>query len=201
MHYHLKWCNTVQYHIIFWNTIWYNATLCNTTQSWGAYYNLIFVLPIHWSPISPCFWRFWLRFDLPPRHRERVDVLWEEAGLRHRHRRLWVWPRNLHYGSRHRRVSLFFWSCGHCCHIMSNQRRMPSCNEEFSKVNSSREAFSFIVSVLHNSCDVIFGFRAQCTVSQSVVVGFASSRFCGHLLDLTSNVCREEKRKEKLGRM
>ena len=64
-------------------------------------------------------------------------------------------------------------------------------------VNSSREAFSFIFSVLHNSCDVIFGFRAQCTVSQSVVVGFASSRFCGHLFDLTSNVCREEKGKGK----
>ena len=50
--------------------------------------------------------------------------------------------------------------------------------------------------MLHNSCDVIFGFRAQCTVSQSVVVGFASS-FCGHLFNLTSNVCWEEKRKEK----
>ena len=146
--------------------------------------------------ISPCFWRFWLRFDLPPRHRERVDVLWEEAGLRHRHRRLWVWPRDLHYGSRHRRVSLFLRSWVLCCHIMSNQRRMPSCNDEFSKVNSSREAFSFIFSVLHNSCDVIFGFWAQCTVSQSVVVGFASS-FCGHLFDLTSNLCQEEKRKEK----
>ena len=85
---------------------------------------------------------------------------------------------------------------------MSNQKRMSSFNEEFSKGEFIKrgevnKAFSCNVSVLHNSCDVIFGFRAQCTVSQSVVVGFASS-FCGHIFNLTSNVCREEKRKKNL---
>ena len=49
-----------------------------------------------------------VRPHLPPGHRQRLYLLWEEASLRHRHRCLRLWSGNFYFISVHKMVSFSF---------------------------------------------------------------------------------------------